>query len=970
MPKKSYVINIVDVQFNVSASGSIYTCSAIPYNHLALTDEVQKVRTTMSISGATVEQMLQSGPESLTNELNRQEQEFVKSGEKIIGDTYTINFPKDVSQSVTNYPSTASSSAAIGPGAGRGFVVEELGARKNYLQAQAEAAVGLDAFGGFAATTQVQQEAAVGLDAFGGAGENVQAIREAAVNLDVFGNPTSSSSVIKVIDPWKDYASNTLGEFGGSVSGAVSAVQQGFGSDTFGEFGASATNIGNNVVSYDAFGDAITQAQAEAAVGLDAFGGFAATTQVQQEAAFGLDAFGPGNIFTSQAQAEAGMGLDIFGPGNSFTVNNSTPASVPYNPNSNVFGNSRIITKFDEFGNNPFGFDALVWDETAGVYIRGGLKIDPDTRVFEFRENTKIEKIIEEVILTSEWGQNLINQTPDPKTKMVDWYKVDVKVKIKSTDESIGRPAYEYIYSVIPYKVHFSIFEDENIQQSYVANVKNVNKIYNYSYTGLNTDIINFEFSLDTSYYKPLVDVETGKDKHIVNVVAEQQTAYGNGKSGVAGSNIDPVTNQVTRNIPVTIQTSNDGGANIDTNKKRIAELFNTLVLNGDVGNTELTLQIWGDPWFLADTDAGNYRSSPSQAYTDSDNAIDLHRSEIDVLIRFNSGVDIQNNLMLLDPVNNFNGLYKVITFTSSFNNGMFMQELKLLRRPAQDAETLSVINSVVDTYLSGVDNTFLNQVISERVSGLSTGINSLYNQIPNELRRFLQIDKFNIGEIEKLSGTAIFDLLNKSQQLLTVGNLLQNNLLGGLGGALGGLKNLQGAVGSVGNLVSGISKAGINIAGIGAVAGNVNTMTSSLTGATQQLTSQLNSAVPQLTSQLNSAVPQLQGGIISAANALAPGTALSKGLATNLNGTTSALKGLTNGSAVGQALDQIPQAFAGLPQTYESLQSNLQNQVKVFSNTLKMPQFPPSAANLIKTGASTISALNTAKNALKSFKL
>lgn len=875
-PKRCFLINIVDITFTVGAGGSVYEVSAIPFSHIALTDEIQKVKTSMSLMGDTVEQMLHSGPLSLTYELNRQEQERVISKEKAIGDTYTINFPLSTQ---------GSTRLSLGSGANSSIqVANPLGPINNFTSG-----------------------------ILGGRGNAIEGLNDRANYLSTQTTATNTGN-----NPSNPNAS--------------------------GYFASSTTtlNTGNNPSNPNASGY---------------FPTLAPTTNIGNN---------PGNPNAS----------GYFG--SIPVVSNSIPASVPYNPNSNVFGNSRIILDFKEFGNNPFQPDDISYNEETGIYTRGNFTINSNTRIFEFRENTKIEKIIESVILSSEWGQNLINQTPDPVTKMINWFKIDVKTLIKSTEEITGRDAYEFVYSVIPYRVHYSIFESPNAEQDYTANINNVSKMYNYSYTGLNTDVVNFEFSLNASYYKPIVNLQSGMDKSIANVIAIDQTGYGVGKvdPGLANG-VNIATNIPNRSEAVTIVTSPDGGPGFDTTKKRIAELFNTLVLNGDVGNTALTLQIWGDPWYLADTDAGNYRSAPGLYYSDADGNIDLHNTEIDIIIRFKSGTDIKNNLMLLDPVNNFNGLYKVINFSSTFNNGQFMQELSLLRRPNQSDQTLSVINALVDTYLNGVDNSFVNQQIQDRIANLSQSLNPFISALPEELKRFFNIENFNINELQTLGSSNIFNLINQSQQLLTIGNSIQGiggmlgggiggalgrvgNTIGGVGGALGGIASLTRLAGSAGNLASGLTTSAVNVPGVGSIASNSTTN---------------NPSNPNAAGYFGSSSRSTSGsaGAITSAAARTSGSSLT-GASTQGATATSSLAGLANGTAVNQAIDQLPPFLSTLSQTFAGTQANLSAVSQTFSNTANIPAFSiPASVNptsLLSNSVVVLSALSNATTALRNFRI
>jgi hypothetical protein len=94
----------------ISASGTKYSCTAIPWNEIALSDTTQVLKTDISATGETVQKLLQDGPKSLQAMINNNLKEVADKGEKdkkIIPDQVLILFPE----------SPQSSSFAAGSGA-------------------------------------------------------------------------------------------------------------------------------------------------------------------------------------------------------------------------------------------------------------------------------------------------------------------------------------------------------------------------------------------------------------------------------------------------------------------------------------------------------------------------------------------------------------------------------------------------------------------------------------------------------------------------------------------------------------------------------------------------------------------------------------------------------------------------------------------------------------------------------------
>ena len=129
---RHFPINIYDVQFDTSTQGSVYDLSAIPCNESALSDVYQCIKADITVSGKTVEEMLQSGLNSLatninTNQLNNRVEK--KKGEATVQadtDEYIVLFPKDsTSKSFQQFSSTFSNKAIEGDFAFKEFTLEQ-----------------------------------------------------------------------------------------------------------------------------------------------------------------------------------------------------------------------------------------------------------------------------------------------------------------------------------------------------------------------------------------------------------------------------------------------------------------------------------------------------------------------------------------------------------------------------------------------------------------------------------------------------------------------------------------------------------------------------------------------------------------------------------------------------------------------------------------------------------------------------
>lgn len=94
--KPMYIpIQIVNIEFGVSGTGSEYQVTAVPFTEVALRDRVNEIKTTSNISGLTVHETLVSGDRSLTNVLNDRIEQLEEKDIISQSDRYVICFPED-----------------------------------------------------------------------------------------------------------------------------------------------------------------------------------------------------------------------------------------------------------------------------------------------------------------------------------------------------------------------------------------------------------------------------------------------------------------------------------------------------------------------------------------------------------------------------------------------------------------------------------------------------------------------------------------------------------------------------------------------------------------------------------------------------------------------------------------------------------------------------------------------------------
>jgi hypothetical protein len=448
----------------------------------------------------------------------------------------------------------------------------------------------------------------------------------------------------------------------------------------------------------------------------------------------------------------------------------------------NEIASSKIADDFNEHGNMQFGLEDTVWDKDKQILLRGGgsLQIgDAEARVFTFSAGTKISEIIETVVWTSKFGQELMNQPADGAVYN-RVFRIHPRTYILSTAEMkrSGKCAARYVYEVYPFFVHSSRFSLPSSLNNYEKNIDDCVKAYNYVYTGLNRDVLDFELTFNTTY-SAFVPADYG-----------QRGIHELGVGGSAVSKTSAISglNQTIQNVESNIGTVKStlkelidiyriaGGTFNENSKTRTAYSFRQALLSDASKLVALDLTITGDPYFLNDSDAGNYVANPLTPNVNADLQVDALRADVFVLLKFNTPVDYSNdsNLLLPDPADAITGIYQVNTMTSSFSNGQFTQVLNLAKMQNPDKSTLSKVKRVIENFFNvlGALSNFAGVLGAEKLSG--------------DIQNFMK------------EATPV---ANSLLSIATIGENISNLLSRDNSNILEGLENLEAVFGQVGAL-------------------------------------------------------------------------------------------------------------------------------------------------------------------------
>lgn len=391
--------------------------------------------------------------------------------------------------------------------------------------------------------------------------------------------------------------------------------------------------------------------------------------------------------------------------------------------NINAIGKSKIVKNFLDEGKQYFGKPAFTEDKekAPGVFQRGNIQISDEGRRINFAAGTKIQTIIEEVILLSDYARKWVTEQPDANG-MKTWFRIETDVFLIPGNDNVaqtGESGRVYVYKVVPYKTHVARITSPTVAPPGYANLrKQAVKQYDYIYTGENDDVLNFDIDINAAFFMAVSgDMgqlgKTQKTQGANSITAALESPiHGAGEGDKKNSSTSGIS--VSKTVPKT--NTGESGSGVATNpENQIARTFNDAIVNSDVDLVSVDLEIWGDPYYIADSGMGNYGAKNTGGLNiTADGSMDYQTSEVDIILNFRTPVDTRDPGYMKFPaggtkaVGAFSGLYQVVEVVNSWSNNQFTQKLKTIRRRNQPEDTGIVpldiaIESVIEKGLDAI---------------------------------------------------------------------------------------------------------------------------------------------------------------------------------------------------------------------------------------------------------------------------
>lgn len=292
-----------------------------------------------------------------------------------------------------------------------------------------------------------------------------------------------------------------------------------------------------------------------------------------------------------------------------------------------------------------------------------------DAGLFPINAGSNIKEVINQILKSSKYYKDLLaSSSGDSKTGM-DIHLITSSVEY---DENAWDDIRQQYRRIITYHIKkWTYFNTKDPQSPMsIPDESKVNKVYNYIYTGKNTEIINCKIDFNTHFFIALTSFE---DKTIQDNIQQNQERERTPRDLRTQENAF----MPLRIYPVVMQSN---AQQMTDGKKRgveVNDLFNSVYTSaGDMLSVDL--EILGDPDLIKQDDVffppGSLGNSTSLPFDNGQIFANLN-------FRIPDDIDLSNGLyQFRDETNYFSGTYQILIVDNNFVNGKFTQILKLVR--------------------------------------------------------------------------------------------------------------------------------------------------------------------------------------------------------------------------------------------------------------------------------------------------
>jgi hypothetical protein len=314
-------------------------------------------------------------------------------------------------------------------------------------------------------------------------------------------------------------------------------------------------------------------------------------------------------------------------------------------PNLNVYKNTagkNVNTAADKLDNNTdaVNLNSQIWEITAG---------------------TQIVQLIDQIMRSSAYITSQANGNYDKDGKWnsassnsngtIAWYKINISAQALKYDRVRRDFAYQIKYTISPYAINQMISPYFGS-----ARYRGTHKVYNYWFTGLNTQIINYEQEYNQAYYTTL-----------------------SGKPGALAVALPQGRDQIKNAYMATPEQRTQGQANYTNDPSDSASAF----LYSVADFAEVRMKIVGDPAWMQQGEVSKGVNTKNFDYKpfNEDGGINYDSQQVVFSVSFNRPSDYDLATGIMPQPGPTQGPQETVTFIAKtcrnvFSKGEFTQDL------------------------------------------------------------------------------------------------------------------------------------------------------------------------------------------------------------------------------------------------------------------------------------------------------
>jgi len=303
----------------------------------------------------------------------------------------------------------------------------------------------------------------------------------------------------------------------------------------------------------------------------------------------------------------------------------------------------------------------------------------------------------------------------------LNYFVVTPKVIAKDGPDNpaTNRPYCTYVYLVEVYKIVYNMAVPGTARLVIDAKkLKNFSlRNYNYFYTGLNVDVLDFKINLNNLFFEELPkalgnnDAHPGADSAKSSNTSDTKNNLTNNVQG--GKNAEGTAPQyATANATTTNPDDSINSTGPESSGWRQSVKVMHEKISNSTGLITGNLSILGDPYYLTASGSGNSLNKNSQVgKLANGQEASVRAGRVLISLSFNNPDDIGKSGFMTfnnNPIP-ISGLYQINTVKSTFKDGAFKQQLSILRVPGQTLQSNQLVDdpgSIYSSYPNPEDQT------------------------------------------------------------------------------------------------------------------------------------------------------------------------------------------------------------------------------------------------------------------------